>query len=641
MIIKGVLDVQTSSLEATTIVTSNEAAGTADPIAINPGTSSAGNDGADLTLSGGTGDTDGEVVIKGPTNFKTSTGDEGGSIVPTSIDLTLAGKDAVGGSGLDGNDLIVEAGAGDGAGDGGDLRLKAGVKGGSGTRGAITFATDTVNVEAETLEWVLIVGPPVSGDGTSARVAAADGFTTNDSGGDVTLEAGLTGGGTGTDGNINLRGDNISLQTQAGVEGVKVSFPGSFDVEIAGKDAAAASGDDGTTVTVAGGAGDGAADGGSHTVTAGNSGTGATGDGGSGSFKGGNALSTNGSGGNFTFTPGTSSGTGTDGEILFAASDGSGVAAAIALPVYTRYVLKGVVHDSTSDGTTLVYQPSVGGTVSGNGGNFEVLLDPTTGSGTDGVFSIGTVDGAVSESHVPSGQDMLLTFSDGDSSGVDGTGYTTTLGAGNTAASGGSDSTTTGASGTGASGDSGSASLTIPSATSTNGSSGSYTVTIGGKTGSGNSGNVLFAMDDFSNGANFGIRTQSTFTGTIKKTLTHGVQHSATGSATTNISTIGTLGGNGRNMKFTVYVTAQESGTDSSFVSAVIEQSVYGSGGSAFKVTAFRNVAQGNGALGTDLTFDLTTSGFDTILRVINANATTYTINVALTVEKQEGGFSS
>ncbi len=144
----------------------------------------------------------------------------------------------------------------------------------------------------------------------------------------------------------------------------------------------------------------------------------------------------------------------------------------------------------------------------------------------------------------------------------------------------------------------------------------------------------------------FLVRTQegSGFeeTGVGKKTLASQVTVANLGNITLGL--LGAVAANGNNMMFDVFVSAQDSSTDSDIVTAFIRQTFYRSGGTVSPITVLTNVKEGNGA-GTfvaDLSFSLFATADNVFLRIANANfVTSYTLNVAFKWERQLGGIAS
>jgi hypothetical protein len=140
------------------------------------------------------------------------------------------------------------------------------------------------------------------------------------------------------------------------------------------------------------------------------------------------------------------------------------------------------------------------------------------------------------------------------------------------------------------------------------------------------------------------VRSTTGFVGTESERRTFAVQVTApSGGGFTTITTLGTLSAAGRNMKFDVRVTGQDSVTSSNFVGVLINQDAWRDTTSTNLATAHASSEQGNGATFlSDIAFSLTTSGNDIILRVQNTSSTTtYVINVAVMWTRQQGGLSS
>jgi hypothetical protein len=141
-----------------------------------------------------------------------------------------------------------------------------------------------------------------------------------------------------------------------------------------------------------------------------------------------------------------------------------------------------------------------------------------------------------------------------------------------------------------------------------------------------------------------GLRTQSSFTGTTLEHFTYGQQVSLSASSQTNIVTLGTLSTVGHNMKFEIYVTGVDNSSLGDHVSFKLIQTYYNTAVGLFSMTAHLSDSQnsGTGGFASDVTFNLTTSSGNIILRAQNGSSTTaYTGNLCVWWTRQEGGFTS
>jgi hypothetical protein len=427
VIINGALCAITA-LEASEVRTADATAASADPIDINPGISDTGFDGSDLTLSAGTaggGGTDGRVLIQGDTiyiNDRAGTATVGGLFTPGSFDIKLEGKSAVASSGNAGHSVTLTGGTGDGAGDGGDIVLEPGPDGGTGTDGIVRMLTDETQVEptAAAVEFVLWV-PTFSGSGGGSdfRVQAQPGETTNDDGGDLVLQAAVSGGGTGVDGDVVFRDSAGTRETRATWD------PGNFGWLAPDALTATSAGTGFLFTTGAGGATSG--DGGDFRVLLQTSATSASGefsiegDGPTGiSKKGafwlglgtGTAVSLveqlndgltsgdngtsyelragsggggNSDGGDITFQVGALTGTGSDGRIVLNDSAGAEAMAVVVEPL--KATLQGFDAVSAGNAGAEINITGGDGLTTGAGGDV-VLAAGSSPSGTDGVVRV-------------------------------------------------------------------------------------------------------------------------------------------------------------------------------------------------------------------------------------------------------------
>lgn len=237
----------------------------------------------------------------------------------------------------------------------------------------------------------------------------------------------------------------------------------------------------------------------------------------------------------------------------------------------------------------------------------------------------------------------------GTSTGSGGGGFTFTAGssAKSATASPGGSFTVTGGAGTANSASSrgGDVNLTAGAVTGTTAGAlaGSVTLT-GGAASVGTNGRISLLTSNLD--APVGHRTQSTFTGTIKEELTRGLQISLPPSSQTTLLTLGTLTVSGRNMKVDLFASGMNNSAVDEQVSLRLIQLAYRTaGGSISPLTAHLDDSQNSGAgnFAADVTFNLSASGNDIILRAQNANGVgvTYTANISVWWSRQEGGFSS
>lgn len=152
---------------------------------------------------------------------------------------------------------------------------------------------------------------------------------------------------------------------------------------------------------------------------------------------------------------------------------------------------------------------------------------------------------------------------------------------------------------------------------------------------------ALFALGGIFNKTS--VRSTTGFVGTEAERQTDAQQMTAPlGGGFTTIVTLGTLSASDRNMKFDVWVTAQDNADPTNFVSVKLAQAAWRDSATNL-ATVHESDEQGNGSTFlTDVAFDLSVSTNDVILRVQNTSGTTaYTMNVAVRWESQEGGFST
>lgn len=230
------------------------------------------------------------------------------------------------------------------------------------------------------------------------------------------------------------------------------------------------------------------------------------------------------------------------------------------------------------------------------------------------------------------------------------------LGGGTTGTTGDGGSVTVFGSGGGSTSGNG-GSVTINGGDVNSGTPGAVAITGGDATGSDDGAAVTITGGDSSTGtpgsvelrtteetASVNVRTQSTFTGTVHEHLTFGDQVSLSPGSNVNLVTLGTIGATGRNMKFEVYVTGVDNGSTGDVNSHRFIQTYFRTA-AVTALTAHLSDGQNSGGaanFATDVTYNLFISGNDIILRAFNGSSiTTYTANICVWWNRQEGGFTS
>jgi hypothetical protein len=355
--------------------------------------------------------------------------------------------------------------------------------------------------------------------------------------------------------------------------------------------------------------------------------------------------------GTITITTEATSGTpGPTGAILIATGSNTGVSSTAVGAI----TLQGGNSNGSGDAGSLNFIGGAGTTAS-SAGNNGGSLNFTGGASTDGdgggfVFTAG--NSGSNDASDPAGG---FTFTGGNQTNgtavanSGGGGFTFTGGSsakGDTGSPGGGFSVTAGtASAASANARGGSISLTGGAVTGgTAGSiAGGVTLNGGAASGSGTHGTVRLLTSG--TGAGVGVRTQSTFTSTLKESFTYGAQVVVGISSTVTLVTLGSLTVDGRNMKFTVYGTGTDNAATGQHVSFYKVESFYRTGGTVASMTAHMNDTKNTGTaadFGSDITFTVVASGNNILLQATNASGgTAYTGNFAITWERQEGGFSS
>lgn len=178
------------------------------------------------------------------------------------------------------------------------------------------------------------------------------------------------------------------------------------------------------------------------------------------------------------------------------------------------------------------------------------------------------------------------------------------------------------------------------------GDAGDVTLRPGVVTGGG-SGNDGVADVITGDGGSLRVRTQTTGyeeTGDERKTYAEGTV-TVPASSSVDVVTLGTVDTNGRNMKFSVEVTAVDDADDSVVSATVIMQTAYRSGGTVSLMTSNMNDKQTAGGSSTDsnnITFGLKVSGDDVVLEALNADGVNeHAAHVTVRWSRQLGGVSS
>lgn len=681
-------------------------AGSSDGAGSSPGGSIVLNAGSQDTTGTNASSPGGDVRMTAGNSAKNDPSSGGGGIIATagnSSNITPAGGPVTLSAGDNtntsssgfGGDVTINGGDVTGTsstGRGGDITLNPGTAAGTGRDGKVIINGDLCAITAlEASEVRTADATASSADPIDINPGISD---TGFNGSDLTLSAGTAGSG-GTDGRVLIQGDTIFINDRAGTATVGgILRPGSFDVKLEGKNAAASSGNAGHSVTLQGGTGDGAGDGGSIILALGaDGGTGTqgdlqirspdapttdlvrgafelteftlkpenstTGDGRGIKLQAADTSAGTSDGGNIVLEVG--SGTANDGVVQLITDETQVEPAAAAV----EFVLWVPTFSGSGAGTDFRVQAQPGETTNDDGGDL-VLQAAVSGGGTgvdgDVVFrdSAGTRE---TRATWTSGNFGFLA-PDGTGSGISGSSLRAIAGSGGGGNSdGGSIVLQVGAlTGTGEDGgvvyndSAGNTQGTIYAkfadfqiegqAGATGGDAGTDIRLTGGDgntTGAGGTVSLEAGSSPSGTDGRVQYRTASTFTGAEGRLATSATQQTVTlGGGTADIFTVGTLDTNGQNMKFTIYATVVDDGTDTNISSVVIEQTAYRAGGTVSLLTAHRSDQQGNGTMNTDLSFSLVVSTNDVLLRATNGSSTTtYTVNTAVEVLSQEGGFNA
>lgn len=609
--------------------------------------------------TGGPSITDGgDVYILGGDQTSTS-GGRGG-------DLFIRGGDKTGTGNERGGNVVIRSGSGNIT---SEIHLYAGNLGTNPGSAQSVFIHGADSTTTGAPGGVLVRGGNAvdTGSNRSGGIVAVTGGLGDSIGGDVFIRGGGTihasAGGTGditistgrngTGGNDTDTGDILITTTDTGSA---ASHPG--DITISCGTANAVSGNESANLSLSAGAmtatGQSFIGGGFVAISAGNSSGNNTSPGGpitiSGGDQAGTGTSTNSPGGHIDILAGDSgksASTSPGGRVRLYAGDGTGtnsyggvieIEAGLATGTggAGTVTITAGAGGSTTAGGAITIAGGVGGSTSGAGGGTTVRGGAGSAGGADG------------------GQLSLF----GGMANTSGTGGDVSVGGGNPGTTGnGGGVSIFGAAGGSTSGNGGA--ITLNGGDVNSGTPGAVTVTGGDSTGSDDGASVTISGGDSGTGtpgsvelrtteetASVNVRTQSTFTGTVHEHFTFGDQVTLGAGATqTNLVTLGTIGAVGRNMKFEVYVTGVDNGSTGDVNSHRFIQTYFRTGASVTALTAHLSDGQNSGGAGNfaaDVTYNLLISGNDIILRAFNVSSTTsYTANICVWWNRQEGGFAS
>lgn len=538
--------------------------------------------------AGTTGSPGGAVTITSGNQTNTGTG------VSNAGDITLnGGTCAKNTASARAGNIDINAGAGTGTNtSGGNVLIDAGVATGTGTAGALTC-----NAGAS-------AGAVIGG---AVTITAGQGGSSG-TGGGLTMAAGLGGSASGTGGTATYRGGHASAGASNG-------------------GAATLTGGRGTTTgtggltTVSGGSADTTGIGGGVQISGAGGGT-TSGNGGAINVDGGDAVT--GNGGLVSITTGTATTSGTSGAFSVTTGNAAGAANASGGMTFTT--------GTTSDGATgtIAFTTSAATGTDRAAGDITFATGDSTGTAEGGDISAITGAGGTTGS----GGDFALSLGSGGSTSGTGGGIAIACGGSNGASAAGGLTFQGGdAAGTGTGG-----SFAVVAGDSTSGTGGGISLEAGSGTGTSDGEIELLTDVDGS----VGIRTQTTFTGTIAEHKTWAAQDVVSSGATNTLVTLGTVSASGRNMKFDIIVTSQDNGTASNFISQIIIRSAWRDGGGTSLASTHLSNEQGNGSTYmADLQFQIAVSTNDIVLQVVNSGAVSYTNNIAVMWTRQEGGFSS
>jgi hypothetical protein len=629
-------------------------------------TGTADANGGDILIQGGSQDASsgsaraGDVVIRGGA----FTGTHGAPGRPGNILIESGAKSSVGGSAT--SDITIRCGTASTTGStAGALTLNAGdttvaaLPGSTTIRGGSTTSTSTAGGSMTVQGGTGVPGGTLflRSGGTSSATSSTSGNITistdrNATGGtdtdtgDITISTTGNGATAGDTGNISITCGSTAAVTGNNPGDITVTA-GSFTVAnnfatAGGVTIAAGSG----TATTSGG-------GGSVSITAGNNTNTGT-------------MAATGVAGGVTLTAGNMAGTGASavgGTVALVGGAGTGT-----VTTGGPITLTAGVGTTTAAGGAITLTCGATGTGTGGAGSFLAGAGGTTGAGggmtvaggaggsTSGAGGATTVRGGNATAGASNGGAVTV---NGGTATTTGTGGTATLNGGQTGTTGNGGSVSIFGAGGGSTSGNGGA-VTINGGDVNSGTAGAIDITAGDSAGSSAGAAVTVSGGSSSTGtpgavnlrttantASVNVRTQSTFTSTVHEHFTNGQQTSlASGGSQTNLVTLGSLATNGRNMKLEVYVTGVDNAAGSNHNSQRTIQTYYRtSAGVVTAMTAHLTNSQNSGGAGNfaaDVTYNLFISGNDIILRALNASSTTtFTANITIWWNRQEGGFAS
>lgn len=526
-----------------------------------------------------TGNSAGDLVVHGGDN--TSSGAAG--------DLTCRGGDSSTGHA---GDLYLTAGSSGGLGDDpGDIFIR------SGENGSTLPATGTILISTD-------------------RVSGTGGGT-----GDITIETGENGNNSNPVGTIRLTGGNAAGTGAAG----SIIISG-------GNNTSTSNGDGGDITMTCGTSVDG--DGGSFSFTAGDCSSADSNDPAGGfTFIAGDQTSggsdSGSGGGGFTFTGGSCAKTST-------ASTGGGFTVTCGASTANSANARG--------GSVLIEAGDVQSTTAGAlAGSLTLRAGANTGAAANTAGSVVIEGGSPDGDSADTGGSVTIEAGGSNT----GTGLTNVIG-GSIVVEAGSGIGTGRAGGSlslisGDGNSAGAIDITAGDGLS-NANGGTITVTAGAGAGAGGNGQINLRTED--SDAPVSVRTQSTFIASDQEHFTNAQSTSLSASTNTTLVTLGTLTTNGRTMKVEVSINGVDNATDTEVISGRFSQTFYRASGSISSLTAHLSDQQNNTAggetFGNRVTFTITTSGNDIILRADNASSSNaFTGNFSMWWSVQEGGMAS